>query len=116
MKEYYFEYAQPKQSNYDVENPNPTNFDKYEVKYNRVVIAPTIHAVNSVIKDELRDAYPEYINYDYGVVLFTEFDSINESPPITLSQNESKFSDKDWTERLERAVTSPDNIVHINLD
>lgn len=104
MPEYYYEYIQPKQNNYDPENPNPTDINQYDVMYEGVVYAQDEHRANLVIQDQVNNVFEEYKDYDYGVVMFTE------------NHDNVEFTPDDWESRLKRETTSPDNIIHFNPD
>lgn len=103
MPNYYYEYVQPKNNSYDPENPNPTNPNNYELVYSGTVYAQNERIADKMIKSDISNVYPQYMDYDYGIMMFTEDDG-------------SEFTESDWIERLKRAVTSPKDTIHIDLD
>lgn len=108
MQEYYYEYAIPNEDELEELNPNERRERMTDPSIYRVIHTGTIachqneDVANRVIKDHIGNVYPEYIEYNYGVMLFCEADEATE------------FTDEDWQKRLERENPDPEHVIQFD--
>jgi|AntDeeMinimDraft_6_1070357.scaffolds.fasta_scaffold10962_1 hypothetical protein len=92
MTTYYYEYRQPRNHSYDPENPDPTNPNNYKRIQSGTVDAQDDIIADQVIMSEVGNIHTQYLNYDYGIIMYKEDDG-------------TEFTDSDWKKRLERELS-----------